>query len=97
MEKLYNLVKNKKPDEFHVSLQSFRGISKLLKENGFEVKIIKMRQFRESHISKMGKLGKLANFIPIRYFPKIIQPTIYCVAKLKNDNSMKNSQYRRSQ
>ena len=97
MEKLYNFVKNQKPDEFHISLQSFRSICKLLKENGFEVKFIKMRQFRESHISKMGKLGKLSNFVPIRYFPKIFQPTIYCVAKLENGNSVKNSKYRRSQ
>ena len=97
VDKLYNFVKCRKTDRSHISLQSFGSISKLLKENGFEVKFIKMRQFRESHISKMGKLGELSHFIPIRYFPKIFQPTIYCVSKLKTDNSMKNNQYMRSQ
>lgn len=79
VEKFYNFVIRKGQDKYHISLQSLRSLHKLLEKEGFEVHFLKMKEFRQSQADKIGKLSKI---IPIWFLPKILQPSINCVARL---------------
>jgi len=81
IEKIYNTLLRKKKDPFHISLQTHKTLKKKLISAGFAVKFLKMKSFT---ISQQEKIGKVARFIPLNYLPKILQPTIVCVAMKKN-------------
>ena len=85
IEKLHNFITRKKVDNYHISLQSFRNLKKILKKEGFKVHFLKMNEFTAS---QKDKLRKLSRIIPIRFLPKIFQPSIICCAKLGSNGEL---------
>lgn len=84
IEKIYDFIRRKK-DELHISLQTHHSIKKALKNEEFSVTFLKMNKLSESQKSK---LGFLRFFYPIRFLPKILQPSIICVARLEEKNEL---------
>ena len=54
IERLYNLLTGKVIDKYHISLQTHKSLRRLLENEGFSVKFIKMRGFTKSQKEKLG-------------------------------------------
>jgi len=80
VEKIYNLVAPNKTDQFHISLQTHSLLYDTLTKLGFNVFFLKMNEIT---LAQKSKIGAWAYFVPVRYVPKIVQPSIICIAKKK--------------
>lgn len=80
LEKIYNSLTNKKNDPFHISSQSFQSIKKIFKSYGFSIWFIRMEKLTES---QEDRLGKIKIIYPVKFLPKILQPSINVIAKLE--------------
>jgi len=80
IEKIYNFI-SRYVDKSHISSQTHKSIKNLLNKEGFSVKFLHIKELTPG---QKNKLGIFRIFYPIRFLPKILQPSIICVAKLEN-------------